>query len=205
MNYTELQARILAQSVHPELVTEVVDFIRDCESLIRRKVQALELRYTLDEGDRDTDGIYTLPRQIQTVRRIFGEDAPAGLENVGLVGIRRLAATDPVLHYAVSGQTVEFRGVPGEDVEHELVYVGWPDPLETTAFNDLLTNHGDLYLYGGLFYLYQHEQELELAQASLSVFTDAANDINEAAARLKGGGSVLPAYNFGQVRTGRGY
>lgn len=208
LDYTTLQSTVLADAVHAELTTEVVGFIRRAEALIRRKVHALELRTTLVEADRDTDGIYNLSGQVQSVRAIWAE-GPSGdqyaLENVGVAGIRQLAANAPVLHYAISAQQVEFRGVPGTDAELELIYRGWPDPLATTSTNELLTNHEDLYVCGTLHYLYRYTQDLELAQAELSAFLDAAEDLNKNTAKLTGGGSVQPAYNFGHVRIGRGY
>jgi hypothetical protein len=145
---------------------------------------------------------------VQTIRQIYetaSDGSTYALENVGLAGIRMLPSDADVQDYAVSGQTVEFRGVPGTDEELELVYFGWPDPLDTTATNELLTNYEDLYVFGTLFFLYNYTQDLELAQSALSVFTDAADKINRATARRIGGGSVLPAYNFGHVRTSTGY
>ncbi len=205
LNYTTLQSTVLAEAVHAELTTEVVDFVRKCEAMIRRKVFALELRSTLDETDRNTAGIYNLSGQVLELRRVYTEDAPNGANNVGVVGIRSLPADAPVTQYAVSGQTIELRGVPGTDAEIELLYKGWPDPLSVTATNELLTNHEDIYVCGSLFYLYKHTQDLELAQSELSTFTEAVDALNKATARLQGGGSVQPAYNFGQRTVGRGY
>lgn len=205
LNYTTLQSEVLAEAVHAELTVEVVSFIRKCEAMIRRKVRALELRTTLVEADRDTGGIYNLSGQVLEIRRVYTSDAVNGAENVGIAGIRLLDVTAPVIHYAVSGQTIEFRGVPETDAEMELVYRGWPDPLATTATNELLTNHEDIYVSGTLFYLYKYTQDLELAQGELSVFKDAVDALNKATGRLTGGGSILPAYNFGQIRVGRGY
>ena len=208
MNYTQLQAAILAQAVRPELTTEVVQFIRGAEAMIRREVLATDTRTTLVEADRISGGVYDLGGQVQNVRSIIASSSNGGtyrLENVGLAGIRMLPADADPQHYAVSGQTVEIRGVPATDAELELIYTGWPDPLATTATNELLTNHEDLYIYGALFHLYNYTQDLELAQAALSVYGDARDKLNDAVARMIGGGSVMPAYNFGHVRIGRGY
>lgn len=208
MNYADLQSTILATAVRPELTTEVVAFIRMCESMIRNIVDALELRTTLTEADRFDEGIYNLSGQVQRVRAVFAENASGGavtLENVGVAGIRMLPADADPTHYALVGQRIEFRGVPATDAELELVYFGWPDPLATTDENELLTNYEDLYVYGSLFHLYNYTQDLELAQSALSVFTNTARTINTATARRNSGGSVMPAYNFGHVKIGRGY
>lgn len=207
-DYASLQAAILAKAVTPELTTEVLEFIQSCEAMIRREVRAMETRTTLVEADRISGGVYDLGGQVQEVRSIIATSSGGDtyrLENVGLAGIRMLSSSADPQHYAVSGQTVEIRGVPGTDAEFELVYVGWPDALSVTPTNELLTNHSDLYLFGSLFYLYNHTQDLELAQAALSVYGAARDTLNEAAERLKGGGSVMPAYNFGHVRIARGY
>jgi hypothetical protein len=211
LNYTTLQSTVLAQAARAELTAECPQFIRMCEAMIRRKVRAFETRTTLDDSDRGDDvttGLYTLPDTIQEVRAIYaardGGESYA-LENVGLAGIRMLPSSADPQHYAVSGSSIEIRGIPGDDAELEVVGIGWPDPLETTATNTLLSNHEDLYVYGTLFHLYQFTQDLELAQAALSTFTDAVDTVNEQIGRRIGGGSVLPAYNFGHVRTGRGY
>lgn len=208
LNYTSLQSSVLAQAVHAELTTEVVEFIRRCEAMIRRELDAYEVRTTLDETDRSSAGLYNLSGQVLEVRAIYATDTAGEtypLENVGVRGIRSLPSDADVLHYAVSGQQVEFRGVPATDAELELVALGWPDPLATTATNSLLTNHEDIYLYGTLFHLYQYTQDFELAQTALDVFGDAIGKANRAHARLNGGGSVMPAYNFGHRRIGRGY
>lgn len=208
LNYTTLQSTVLDIADHAELTTEVVQFIRAAEAMIRRKVDAIETRTTLEEADRSSEGLYNLSGQVQEVRQVFAADSQGNtyaLENVGLAGIRLVSASADVQFYGVSGQTIEFRGVPATDASLEIIYKGWPDPLATTATNTLLTNHEDIYIYATLFHLYQYTQDFELAQNALSTFIDAADDLNELTARLIGGGSVMPAYNFGHIRIGRGY
>lgn len=211
LTYSTLQSTVLAQAARAELTAECPQFIRMCEAMIRRKVRAFETRTTLDDADRGDDvttGLYTLPDTIQEVRAIYAATAAGdsyALENVGLAGIRMLSSSADPQHYAVSGSTIEIRGIPADDAELEVVGIGWPDPLETTATNWILTSHEDLYVYGTLFHLYQYTQDLELAQGALSTFTDAADALNEQIGRRIGGGSILPAYNFGHVRTSRGY
>lgn len=209
LDYTSLQALVLSETVHSELTTEVVGFIRRCEGLIRRKVDALELRTLLQEADRDADGVYNLSGQVLRIRSMWAFSSVNGeaypLENVGVSGILDLPSTADVLRYAVSGQQVEFRGVPGTNAEIGMIYRGWPDPLATTSTNELLANHEELYIAGTKFYLYKFTQDRELAQDELSSFLDAADSVNKATAQLSGGGAVRPAYNFGHIRVGRGY
>jgi hypothetical protein len=207
LNYTTLQAWILSRAVRSELTTEVVNFIRECEAMIRRKVEAFELRVTLDESDRSSAGIYNLSGTVREVRAAYAEDASGNsyaLENVGVAGIRQLRSDADVYHYALVGQTIEFRGVPATDAELELVVMGWPDPLTTTASNDLLTYHEDIYTFGALYFLRDYEEDYEAAAQALDKFTRASEDFNKLVRRRIGGGSVLPFYNFGQIPVSRG-
>lgn len=207
LNYTTLQSTVLAQAKRADLTAECPQFVRSCESMIRRKLQALEFRVTLTESDRVSEGVYSLPDYAQEVRAIFGtiNSNRVKLRDVGLNGINGLAPTDQSQEFAVSGHTVEFRGVPGTGSEFEVVCYGWPDPLATTATNELLDRYEDLYVFGTLFFLYNHTQDLELAQASLSVFEDVVTHVNKMAARIVGNPAAPPTYNFGQIPTGQGY
>lgn len=199
LDYTTLQSTVLAQAKRADLTTEIVQFIRSCESMIRRKVNALEYRVTLDETDRSSEGVYNLPAYLQELRAIYGtvNSNRVQLRNAGVHGINGLSPTDESLFYFVSGHTIEFSGVPGTDSEFELIFFGQPDPLATTSTNELLTNFEDLYVYGTLFFLYNHTQDLELAQSSLSIFEDVVRHINKLAQRNIGNPVSPPMYNFG--------
>jgi len=209
LNYTTLQSTVLSQAKRPELTAEVVQFVRSCEAMIRRELQALEFRADILEANRVTvgEGVYNLPAYTQEVRAIFGtlNSNRIKLRDVGLNGINALAPTDSPQEYAVSGHTVEFRGVPGTGSAFEAVIFGYPDSLDTVATNEILDKYEDLYVYGTLFFLYNWTQDLELAQASLSIFTNAVKQVNKIAQRIIGNPTSPPAYNFGQVPTGPGY
>lgn len=207
LDYTTLQAWILSRAWRPELTVEVVRFIAECESMIRRKVDALETRATLTDADRvGVTGRYNLSGLVREVRAAYATDASGSsypLENVGVAGIRQLRDDADVYHYAVSAQTIEFRGVPAVGASLELLTFGFPAPLATTATNELLTNYEDLYTFGSLHFLYQYSQDAELAIAALDVFTRAAEELNKLTRARIGGGSVLPYYNFGQISVSR--
>jgi hypothetical protein len=176
--------------------------------MIRRKVRALELAaITLDETDRVSEGVYTLPSNLKEVRAIYGtvNSERVLLTNVGVSGLLAIADTDPAIYYAIHGTRIEFRGVPGTDSEFEILGLGWPDALATTSTNDLLTNFEDLYVFGTLFFLYNHTQDRELAQDSLSVFEDVVTHINRLPRRLSGNLQPPPVYNFGAMSTGTRY
>jgi hypothetical protein len=205
LTYSTLKTEVLAFAHRPDLTSEVAGFVRLAEGMLRREPRAYEIRVTLDEADRSAEGLYNLPTGILELRAVYLLDSYA-LENVGLQGVRMLPAGGPVMHYGVSGTTIEFRGVPATDVEIEIVYYGWPDELSGAAdTNWILEQHEALYIYGALHYLYTFTQDLELAAVAHNQFGEALMRVNEQIARRVGGGSILPAYNFGHTSTSSGY
>ena len=204
MNYGQLKTFVLAEAHRADLTAEVAGFIRRAEGMIRRRLVGYELTVTLDEDDRDADGVYDLPSNLLMLRVVFTTSS-SGLsyqvENCGAPNIREYGPTAPVLVYAVRGSQIEFRGVPAEDQELELHYFGHPAALSADADeNTLLTDHESLYVEGALFYLYKHTQDVELAQGALDVFDATIEALNDAHARKVSSGSNQGHYNFGQRR-----
>jgi len=217
LDYNGLQDWVVARAVRSDLGRvanggdgSVVNFVREAEAFIRREVDALEVRTTLTDADRGgitTTGIYTLPSsRVREVRAAYATDATGQsypLENAGVAGIRQIRGDADVFHYAVSGQTIEFRGIPAAGASLELVTLGWPDALATTSTNLLLTEHEDIYTFATLAALYEYTQDVELADRARAVARDAASAFNKAVRHRIGGSSTLPFYNFGQIRTSR--
>lgn len=207
MNYGELKTAVLSDCHRSDLSAEVAGFVREGEGMIRRGLKyALALTATLAEVDRDSEGVYTLPAGVLIVRAVHTTDATGRsypLNQAALGAIRTLPASAPPLEFCVVGATIEFRGVPDEDAELELHYMGMPAALSVDAdTNDLLTDHETLYKSAASFYLYKHTQDLELAQGELDTFTAVLDQLNEHEARKLGGASIAPAYHFGPIHRG---
>lgn len=207
MTYSELKTAIANYSHRSDLTSDIPGFIRLCEGMIRRELNAYELTATLDEDDRDADGVYNLPSTLLQVRAVYTDDAPNGALNVGVNQLRSIASNSPVIWYSVIGDQIELRGVPATDAEIEIRYFGHPAALSADGdTNDLLTNHEGLYLYGSLFYLYQFTQDLALAQGALDTFNDIKDKLNEQHARKIGGAVTnTAAYNLGNLPRTGGY
>ena len=200
LDYTTLQTAILDDTHRSDLSSHVTRFIRLAEGLIRRQLRAYELLADLTDSDRVTagEGVYTLPGRVLDIRSIHlvGRQGDS-LVRVMPGHIRRLSATADVLQYCQFGDdTVEFRGIPGASDEFEVRYFGTPAPLDETATNSLLDDHEGLYMAGAKYYLYLHEQNLELAQAEAQTFDAIMERINDQMARKISGGTVAPTYNF---------
>lgn len=200
MNYKELQAAIISDTHRPDLAGEVPRFIRLAEGLIRRDLRAYELTATLADADRVVagEGIYSLPGRVLDIRsvHVVGRQGD-GLQRVMPGYIRRLDATAAVMQYTQYGDnTIEFRGIPSAADSFLVRYFGTPAPLADTAENELLTDHEGLYMAGAKFYLFNHEQNRELAQDEARVFDAIMERINETMSRKIGGGAITPTYNM---------
>lgn len=200
LDYSTLQTAILTDTHRADLSSEAPRFIRLAEGLIRRQLRAYELLADLTDSDRVTagEGVYTLPGRVLDIRSIHlvGRQGDA-LTRVMPGHIRRLAGTADVVQYCQYGDdTVEFRGIPSTADVFEVRYFGTPAPLDVTATNTLLDDHEGLYMAGAKYYLYLHEQNLELANAEAQTFDAIMERINEQMARKISGGTVAPTYNF---------
>ncbi len=199
MNYGELKQAILDDTHRADLSTHVARFVRQCEGMIRRDLSAYLLTTTLTDSDRVADGVFTLPTRTLQIRdlRLQGRQGD-GIIRVAPGQIRRLETTTDVVQYCEYGDgTIEFRGVPGSAEVFDLVYYGTPAPFSADGDeNDLLTDHESLYMAGSKFFLYQHTQDMELANAEASLYDAILGDLNEQIARKIGGAVVAPSYNF---------
>lgn len=202
MNFGDLKTRVLAYAHRPSLTAEVASFVALAEGMIRRELMAMPLSIVIDEDDRDAEGSYTLPAVATQVRALFPADGAEqyALHQVSLEELRRLPSTANPINFCVIGSTIEIRGVPEEDSEFTLHYLGHPVALSADADeNDLLTNHEALYVYGALFHLYQFTQDPELAQGALDTFRQALERLNAQTARKLGGARVASSYHFGPI------
>jgi len=200
MNYGELKTAILDDAHRPDLSSHVERFVRLTEGLIRRELRAYLLTTTISDSDRVTagEGIYVLPVRLLEIRALWLQGRQGdSLQRVSPAAVRRLDATADVLQYCQYGDgSIEFRGVPGDSQVFDILYYGTPAPFsDDSDENELLTDHEGLYLSGGLFYLYQHTQDRELASDQLDIFTSIIDTLNEQLARKMGGANVAPSYN----------
>jgi hypothetical protein len=204
MNYGELKTAVADDSHRSDLTSHIPRFIREAEGMIRRELRALPVSGTITESDRVSGGIYNLPTGVLEVRAIW-ESGQQGssIQQVSLDAIRRMSTSSDTVHFAIRGDTIEFRGSPASNTEFDIDYLGHPVALASDSdTNTILTDHETLYRSAALFFLYTHTQDLELAQAALDTFGDVKEKLNESIGRKLGGASNAPAYNFG---AGSGY
>lgn len=203
MNYGELKTFVLEDSHREDLTDYIERFVRGAEGLIARKCPNSEqdASVTLDDDDRAdaTSDLYTLPVGVLEVRRVVQLDSnypplnPVGPNNLALKG----RSTHPSF-YALLGNRLQIRGVPGEGTEWDVLYFGRLEALALDAdTNAILTNHEALYIHGAKHYLRRHTEEWDQAAEELQLFNDAADALNELTKRKMGNAGAAPAYDFG--------
>lgn len=204
MNYGELKTFVLADSHRTDLTAYIERFVRGAEGLIARKCPNSEqdASVTLDDTDRaDTSSdLYTLPVGVLEVRRVVmtsGQELPP-LHPVGPNNLALKSRSSHPSFYALLGNRLQIRGVPGEDSEFDVLYFGRLEALALDAdTNAILTNHEALYVHGAKHYLRRHTEEWDQAAEELELFNDAADALNELTKRKMGNAGAAPAYDFG--------
>ena len=171
----------------------------------------------LDDGDRIGESCtFELPLDfLEDISIIYGsDDIPLEAQHgngkpitnkLTMHDIFSKSECGPVNSYALTstdsgdssggGPKIIFKGKPPlydpeVDLFNFFTVIYYARPLALTAEdseNNILTNHETLYISASLFELYRHTQDLELAQAQLDVFADAATKLNAQAGRFIGG------------------
>jgi hypothetical protein len=200
------------ESHRSDLTARIPGFVDRAEAMIARKVRAIEMidSVTLTDADRviADSPIYTLPSDFLEDRNVVTDDRSLrkvsrdsllSTNSSGLVQVYHMRS-DP------DAYLMEFRAVPGTDAEIEVEYFARPAALtDDSDTNRLLAAHESVYLYAALFHLYTWTQDLELAQAAVDTFKDAADTLNELAGRFTGGTNEKPKQNLGHFRIATGY
>lgn len=188
-----------------DVIAELPRFVRLVEGMIARKCPNAEqdATTTLDDTDRSgvTSDLYTLPDGLLEVRRV--ELATVDAEGYPLdpVGPNRIALTHrtqrPVF-WAVLGNRLQIRGVPGEGSEFSVLYFGRLSALvDDDDTNAILQAQEALYLHALNHHIYRFAEDLELAAQELGYWEDAADALNEATRRKLGAAGAGQAYDFG--------
>lgn len=205
MNLQTLKDNILSESHREDLKDNLDAFIRRAEGRIARSIRAIEMLRPLILGESDRIAAeqpgYRLPNDFLEDREIALASDSVTLNQVRL---KKIAASDlrlirlnaPVRWYALksdeTGPIIEFRGNPGLNAEIRGEYFArLPALVNGSDTNQLLENHENIYLSAALFELYKHTQDLELAQAALDEFLNAADTIDQLAGRYLGGTQVF--------------
>lgn len=201
LTFGTLKTAVLNIAHRPDLSSDVADFVRRAEGMIRRDLIAYPLTKTLTDTDRVSGGIYTLPIGLLQVRTIWMADSQGNsyeLEQVGVTNIREeLDLSAPAIQWAMRGTQIEFRGSPPAASSLELLYFGTPDAFAADGdTNDLLRDHEALYIDGSHVQLYTQTEDIELADKCQNRFDATIEKLNQQYGRKVGGARPSSAFDF---------
>jgi len=198
MNYLELRTLVAETAHRSDLSGNIPGFIAQAEALIASRVESryMETSVTLSDLDRSgTSVVYSLPNDFLSARSIATVGVPSNqrrteLRSLGFAEstfISHLPAetTNLVGYFLTGADTPSDRKMlifpaPALGVEISVSYFAIPAPLindsDTTR---LLTNQGDLYLYGALKYLAVFIQDIDMYQLYDRLFSDITTSDND--------------------------
>lgn len=198
MNYSELQAAIIADTHKSEYAGETIQrLIAEGESLIRALVSTYALEYTLTDVDRASteSNVYSLPSRCQQVRYIYNANAMP-LDQVDENLAWEFRTKTELTMYAIRPRAVLIAGTPSAESELALHYFGMPEALsEEDPTNTLLDDYPQLYKEAASIYVFKRAQDYESAQIMFQSVQGLATKINGNVKKLLGGARAVNIYN----------
>lgn len=142
------------------------------------KVRSGEIRSTSTTA---TGQYLALPADYQSMRALLltasGDTFP--LDQKAPSQLRRLQGTGQPTSFAVTSQ-LEFNRVPDSEYSVEIQYYGTATPLSATvASNTVLDSFPNIYLFGGLWALFEYAMDEEQAQKYYARFIRAIKGANK--------------------------
>lgn len=194
MNYTELQAAILSDSHRSDYTAHVARFIAQGEALIAVGLEGYFLEATIDEDDRVSGAVYTLPAKVTAMRTVlYDERALIRSDETTVIDY----SEDSSVHsYCMRDSTIVFAGLPPEDAEMSLFYFGLPEALSDAApTNALLTDCPQLYIEAAQVYLYKRARNFPASEGAMSTVQFLIKELNRKMKKKLGGAQSANPYN----------
>lgn len=194
MNYEELQAAILSDTHRADYSPYIVRFIQQGEALISVSLDGYFLETAIDEDDRVTDGVYTLPAKVTTMRTVIHNNNP--LRQVDETLVARYRTASDVFCYCMRDSNIVIAGIPAEDSVISLNYYGMPSALANPSdTNNLLSDYPQLYIEAAQVYLFKRARNLEVASAMFQSVQYMTREINRKMKKKLAGGESANTYN----------
>ena len=183
-NYSNLKTAIINWSHRGDLDLLIDDFIALAEADMYKGTELhepLELRdmETTSTASISSDAL-ALPSGFKSMRSFRVTTAPPyDLRYKAPDALVHKSSTGQPKYYTITSQ-IEFDVSPAETYPCEMVYMKKPDPITSAnTTNDVLTNHPDIYLFGGLWALFTHADDEAQAQKYYQRFALAINGANQ--------------------------
>lgn len=192
--YSDLQTAVANWLHRDDATSRIPEFIALAEAKIRRELRTVPTETKTTSYS--INGEYVaLPTSFAQVRS-FQTASGGSTYSLRLMPLEQMASkygsdTGAPQFYAVTGGYFRFAPIPDATYTATLTYWAYPDPLATTATNDLLTNHPDVYLYGAMVEASAWLQDAGMAQSYKALFDEAMAKVNGAEQRKRWGGPGL--------------
>ncbi len=203
MNFGELKTFIqnFSKRSDTKVTDRLNDFVLLAEGTIARDVRSLELvtTVTVDEADRSSGAIYTLPTNFLGHRALTGTNngQTYKLRHVGLEELNRYPTSGTAQVFTTYGTNLEFRATPATDAAYTLIYYARPTALSADGdTNNLLTNHPNIYIKAAMAELYGFIEDAENAELHASAYVTDKDNLNALADESRGSGSIANGYEY---------
>jgi hypothetical protein len=190
-DYTTFQAALASELDRDDMTSDIPDFIRLAEARIKRDVRIREMiqRDALTVNDR----YVAIPSKFLEAYEIRLLTDPVTvleyLQPHEMTRMRR-AGTGKPKFFTVHNE-FEFDIDADQSYSGEILFYENFDALETTATNDLLTNHPDIYFYGSLLSAatrLMHDERIPLWKG---LYEEAVSRANKASSRSRRSGPMV--------------
>lgn len=194
MNYGELKTAILSDSHREDYTSFVARFVQQGESLIRSQLVGYFLELVIDDDERVSENLYTLPVRVTKMRNVHYNNVPLDQVDESSISLYR-SATD-VIMYCMRADRILFAGIPPISAQLNLNYFGLPAPLVTDSdTNTLLTDYPQLYIEAAQVYLFKRARNLDMSSVMSQSVSSLIRDINIKERRKLGGAQSANPYN----------
>lgn len=194
MNYAELKAAILSDSLRSDYSTVVARFVQQAEALISASLDGYFLEGTIVEANRVADALYNLPSKVTSVRHVIYSNNPLTQVDETLIGQYR--GITEVCLYCMRDSRIVFAGIPPVDATFNINYFGMPAALVLDAdTNNLLNDYPQLYIEAAQVYVFKRARNLEMSSAMFQSVQGLIKEINRKTKKKLGGAQSANSYN----------
>jgi len=176
---------VLAETTRADKSGDLPNILLLVEARLARELRCEEMSATATVTLTSYTG--ALPADFLGVRSVYDSDGP--YQQVGLMEYR---SNDNERVYAIEAGQLLARA-DSLDLSYFAKPAAMASDSDTTA---ILDAHPDVYLALMAFYVFKQTQDLELAQAALTTYTDGRDTLNELADRQRGAPRLGKPYSF---------
>ena len=203
--FAELKIALCNWLVREELTSRLPEFISLCEARMNREVETRSQEKRITASLVAGDEYVSLPNDVRRIRHVRLNTSPiTNLSFMTPLAIDRAhSATGQAKpqNYSVIGTEIYFRPIPDDAYTAEIAYVASIDALsDSTATNNILTRHPDIYLHGALAEAFGFLMDAPRRAQHDALFLQGLKDIQDDEDRARfAGGALSMTTDYGEL------